>query len=702
MESRWSDRDANQYVERYAERAGEALALRVYTSHLIGSDPALVLHGGGNTSLKGLHTTLLGDRVEALWVKGSGSDLDRIEPRGFPALDLAYLRRLRALDALSDEEMVNQLRTHLFDASAPNPSVETLFHAFLPHPWIDHTHADAIVALTNQPEPERRLREALGPKVGIVPYAMPGLSLAKLAAQVFEQDPAVEALILLKHGLFTFADDARTSYERTIRYVDLAERALAAAQQRTVSVSSLDQTQQARERWAALAPIVRGALAQPTGNPDRPWRRMLLDFRTDAELLDLLAAPDCPRLAAEGPLTPDHVLRTKAYPLLILEPAWDDSARFRNQLDAALDEYRQAYDAYFEREQRRAGRSLTKLNPNPTVLMLPGLGLVGVGPTARDAAIVADIAEHTVRIKAAADALGQYQGLDESDIFDVEYWSLEQAKLGRAVDLPLGGQVALVSGAAGAIGLGIAQRLLDAGAHLALTDLDLAALERTAQRLAPAGSDRLLLRPMDVTVEGSVRAAVLAVCARFGGLDLCVPNAGVARVGPLVETTAEQFRSHTEVNALGTFLTIREAARVMIEQRLGGNLVVNATKNVFAPGAQFGAYSASKAAGYQLGKVAALELAAHNIRVNLVNADAVFGDGATPSGLWQTVGPDRARSRGLAPDELPGYYRQRNLLKAEIRAEHVGNAIVFFASNQTPTTGATLPIDGGIPEAFPR
>jgi NAD(P)-dependent dehydrogenase (short-subunit alcohol dehydrogenase family) len=345
---------------------------------------------------------------------------------------------------------------------------------------------------------------------------------------------------------------------------------------------------------------------------------------------------------------------------------------------------------------------VTKLNSNPTVLLLPGVGLVGVGPTARDAAIVADIAEHTVRIKAAADILGRYEGLKESDIFDVEYWSLEQAKLGRLIELPLAGQVALITGGAGAIGLGIARRLLESGAHVALTDRDASALDRAGQRLAPNGSGRLLLARMDVTDEASTQAAIRAVCAHFGGLDLCVPNAGVAQVGAIVETTTELFRFQTEVNAVGCFLTIREAARVMIEQRLGGNVVVNATKNVFAPGAQFGAYSASKAAGHQLGKVAALELAVHGIRVNLLNADAVFGDEATPSGLWQTVGADRARSRGLAPDELPAYYRQRNLLKAEIRAEHVGNAVVFFASAQTPTTGATLPIDGGIPEAFPR
>jgi rhamnulose-1-phosphate aldolase/alcohol dehydrogenase len=712
MVSRWSDRDARRYVERYGEAWGEALALRVYTSHLIGVDPDLVLHGGGNTSLKGEVTTPPGDRREALWVKGSGSDLDRIEPSGFPAVDLAHLRRLRSLDELSDEEMVNQLRTHLFKASAPNPSVETLLHAFLPHQWVDHTHADAILALTNQPDGEQMVREALGPRVGLVPYVMPGFSLAKLAAAVFEQDPTVEALVLMKHGLFTFGDDARTSFERTIRYVHLAERFV-----RRPILPSVPQDQargrlddrrhptwvaEREARWPKLAPLVRGQLAQPTGDPDRAWRRMLLDFRTSPEMLALLAAPACARLSQQGPLTPDHVLRTKAYPLFLSEPVVDDPERFRVELAEAIAAYRAAYDAYFERQAGRTGRSLTKLNPDPTVLLLPGLGLVGVGPTAHEASIGADIAEHTLRIKAAADALGRYEGLPEADIFDVEYWSLEQAKLGRASEFLLAGQVALITGGAGAIGVGIAARLLEAGAHVALADLDEAGLQRASARLIGGHPERLLTLRVDVTDEASVRAGLDAVCARFGGLDICVPNAGIAHVDPLLELSAETFRRVQEVNTLGYFLTIREAARVMVAQGTGGNIVVNASKNAFAPGAQFGAYSASKAADLQLGKVAALELAGHGIRVNMVNADGVFGDRATPSGLWRDVGPARARSRGLPLEELPGYYRRRNLLKAEVRAEHVGNAVVFFAANLTPTTGATLPVDGGLPEAFPR
>src|SRR5262252_763983 len=283
MENRWNDPEARQFVDRLAEKWGEQLALRVYTSRLIGRDPDLVMHGGGNTSLKGAVKPLVGDEVEALFIKGSGWDLDAIEPPGLPAVDLAHLRRLRALASLSDEEMVNQLRTHLFDAGAPNPSVETLLHAFLPHRFIDHTHADVALVVTNQPVDESAalVAEAFGPRWAIVPYIMPGFALAKLAAEVFERDPGVEGLVLLNHGLFTFADDARTAYDRMIAGVDRAEKLVAQrrkdAARATVAVGI--ELADAERAAARLAPILRAALAEPTGDGDRPWRRWVLEYR---------------------------------------------------------------------------------------------------------------------------------------------------------------------------------------------------------------------------------------------------------------------------------------------------------------------------------------------------------------------------------------------------------------------------------------
>jgi rhamnose utilization protein RhaD (predicted bifunctional aldolase and dehydrogenase)/NAD(P)-dependent dehydrogenase (short-subunit alcohol dehydrogenase family) len=585
------------------------------------------------------------------------------------------------LPALTDEAMVNELRVNLFDAAAPNPSVETLLHAFLPHRYVDHTHADIALVLTNQPagEAEALAREAFGPRWGIVPYAMPGLALAKLSAEVFEKDPTVEGLVLLNHGLFTFADDARTSYERMIEAVNRAERFVEArakeAGRSVVQVAArTGGADQPDEGVAKLAPILRGALAEP-GADGRPVR-MLLEARSGEEVLGALARSDAALLAARGPLTPDHVIRTKG-PALFLEgplPLSDEGA-LRDRVTRAVAAYREQYNRYFEENKGRARGSVTKLDATPRVVLAPGIGVIAAGRSKAAARIAADIAEHTVTAKAIANSIGRYTALSEGDLFEMEYWSLEQAKLGKAKEPPLAGQAALVTGAAGAIGFGIAKQLIAAGAHVLVSD---------------------------VTDEASVARGFTEASRLYGGVDILVLNAGVAHVSSIEGLEAEAFKKVADVNLVGSFLVLREGARLFRRQGTGGNIIINSSKNVFSPGAEFGAYSASKAGAHQLGKVAALELAAIGVRVNMINADAVFGDERRPSGLWQEVGPSRARSKGLDPSSLKEHYQKRNLLKAAITAEHVGNAVVFFATDQTPTTGATLPVDGGIPEAFPR
>jgi NAD(P)-dependent dehydrogenase (short-subunit alcohol dehydrogenase family) len=345
---------------------------------------------------------------------------------------------------------------------------------------------------------------------------------------------------------------------------------------------------------------------------------------------------------------------------------------------------------------------VTKLDSTPRVILVPGVGVFTAGRSKADARIAADITEHTLRAKATANDVGHYVALSDGDLFDMEYWVLEQAKLGKGKDAPLAGQVALVTGALGAIGFGICRQLVGAGAHVVLADLDAERLETARAELDPKGKGIAGTLVMDVTDETAVARGFDDLCREYGGLDVLVLNAGIAHVSALTDLDAAALRRVVDVNFHGYFLVLREAARLMQRQGTGGNVIVNSSKNVFAPGADFGAYSASKAAGHQLAKVAALELAPHGIRVNLINADAVFGNDARPSGLWQEVGPARAKSRGMDPKELQEFYRQRNLLKARVTPEHVGNAVVFFATNQTPTTGATLPVDGGVPEAFPR
>jgi rhamnulose-1-phosphate aldolase/alcohol dehydrogenase len=696
MESRWSEEDAAEFLARYRE-LGEPLALRVYTSRLIGAEPEWVLHGGGNTSVKARARDLFGREIDVLHVKGSGSDLASIEPAGLPALRLEPLVALRALDALSDEDMVAEQRRALVDASAPNPSIETLLHAFLPARFVDHSHADAILALTNQPDGERVVRTLYGDRVGWVPYVMPGFALAKRAVEVFEKNPAVEGLVLEKHGLFTFGDDARTSYERHVALVDRARQLIAS---RVEGRRPLDARPVVAMRdWEEIAPIVRGALARPTGDPDHPFARLVLERRSSDEILHFAAADQGPMLAAAPPITPDHVIRTKGPYLFVERPPYANATALREKLEQEIGAYRRRYAEYFARSCAARGVERTLLDPTPRVLVLPGIGLVAAGETRAAACIAADIAEHTVRTKIWATALGQYEGLSELDLFDVEYWSLEQAKLGRGAPPPLAGQVALITGGAGAIGEGVARELVRAGAQVLLVDKDEARLEATRARVGPRDCETFAA---DVAAEGEIRDAFRRAAELYGGVDVVVVNAGIARAGALAELELEDFQAAVDVNLTGAFLTLREAFAQLKLQATGGNVVVVSTKNVFAPGAEFGAYSASKAGAHQLGRVAALEGAPLGVRVNLVNADAVFGPAENPSGLWQEVGPARAAARGLEPAQLEEFYRQRNLLHARVTPEHVGRAVVFFARQDTPTTGAVLPVDGGLPEAFPR
>ena len=471
MKSGWTKDGAQQAIERFGEQHGEDLALRVYTSRLIGSDPNLVLHGGGNTSLKATRISLLGDLVDVLFVKGSGAPLDAVEPQDLPGLELEPLRRLRGLESLSDDEMLNQLRTHLLEASSPNPSVETLLHAFLPHRFVDHSHADAVLALTNQPEGEALAREALGERVVVVPYIMPGLPLAKAVADALEKQPAAQAAVLLKHGLCSFAEEARTSYELHIELVDLCEQYLArklSARPVLTARPGSAASNSPESRVAAAAPILRGLLAEATDDEDHPHRHWVMEWRGNPAVLEFCSSEQARELVRHGPLTPDHVIWTKALPLYVDDPDWDEPERLSERLGHAVVEYRRTYDRYFDECAKAKGVNLAKLDSTPRVVLLPGAGALCFGRSKREARIAADITEHTLAVKAHAQAVGGYEAASPSDLFDVEVWRLERAKLGSSGERPLDRQVVLVTGGAGAIGIGVADVCAAAGAHVVL------------------------------------------------------------------------------------------------------------------------------------------------------------------------------------------------------------------------------------------
>ena len=702
MKNLFDEKEAQEFVARYPAIPAE-LALRTYSSRLIGKERGLVLHGGGNSSVKIRMKNILGELRDVLFVKGSGVDLATIEPSGFVGLELDPLRKLPSLRSLSEGEMENQLQVHKVSFASPNPSVEALLHAFLPARYIDHTHADSILVLTNQKQGENFLQQALGPKVSVLPYLTPGFLLAKAVLERYEQNPGVEAIVVVHHGIFTFGEDVRVAYERMIHYVGKAEEFIAEKMREKVFMPlrrDLASPPDFALSVARFSQVARGTCAfRAEGGY---LRRFLVETRSAADLVEASLLPEARDLCSSGVLTPDHVTRTKNV-WVFMEGIPEDDPALQQRVREAVGGYTANYDRYFSAQVagKKIGRE--KLDPYPRVFLVAGVGIVTLGFTRKAAQIAADIAEHTLRAKLMAGALGEYVPISDSHIFDMEYWSMQQKKLDRTPPPLLQGQVAIVTGAAGAIGYGIADRLLAAGAVVVISDIDQPGLQKVHFILAKRyGDNRVESIVFDVTDFKSVEDAFIEISGRLGGLDLIVPNAGIAHVARIEELDPLKFEQVVAVNLKGTFNVIKASVPVFKKQGTGGNIVVISSKNVFDPGAAFGAYSASKAGAHQISKIAALELAELGVRVNLVSPDAVFGDDEIPSKLWELVGPERMKSRGLDPQGLREYYRQRNLLKIQVTAEHVGNAVVFFASEGTPTTGATLPVDGGVPAAFPR
>ena len=676
MESRFSEDEARAYVAKYADKHNADIALRVYTSRLIGQDPALVLHGGGNTSCKTRVTDDVGDEVDVLCVKGSGADLSDVEPAGLPAVRLLPLLALRKLGALSDEDMVNAQRSRLLNAAAPTPSVETLLHAFLPHKFIDHSHADAILSLVDQPGAEAVCRECFGDRFGIVPYVMPGFALAKLAAEVYEKNPRVEGLLLLKHGLFTFGDTAKLSYERHIAAVHEAESF--ANKRRSRSTSSAVPPAPA-VAYAELAPLLRGLLGEGK-------RRYHLHLRQSSDIHDFLSDEKLESLSQIGCATPDHVIRTKRYPLVLkLDQARPAHAQ-RRAIEDGLAAYRNNYRAYVARQSVRKGGSIKPLDPDPRVILVPGVGVIGVGGSDKAARVAADIYEHTISVIRGAEAIGHYEVLPEDDIFDMEYWSLEQAKLGQGAKKPLEGRIVYITGAAHGIGAATARAFAQQGATLYLVD-------RAAEPLAKLAKElRCAHQALDLTEEAAVRASIDHAVQAFGGLDGVISNAGTAPQGRIGECSTEALEASLRINFFAHQWVASAASAVFQRQGLGGFLLFNASKAAWNPGADFGPYAIPKAALLALMKQYALEYGKDGIRANAINADRIRTHLLDPADV-----AERARARGLEPD---AYYKS-NLLAREVTGDDVAQAFVSLALAES-TTGSVITVDGGNIAASPR
>ena len=679
MNSAWVDADAKRCVDHYAAAGINAdLALRVYTSRLLGRDPALVLHGGGNTSVKTTARDLLGETVEVIHVKGSGWDMAQIEPAGLPAVRLAPLRKARSLSVLSDVEMVAILRSNLLDPAAPTPSVETLLHAFLPHKFVDHTHSSAVLSIANQPDSQSICREVYAGRVALVPYVMPGFALSVRAAEIYEEQPDVEGLILLNHGIFTFGRTAKESYERMIALISLAERRRPAGKRQVFMATVLPPDS---APVAEVAPILRGACAIADPQAQGAYQRMVLDFRTSPLILQYVNGRELGRYSQSGVVTPDHTIRTKNRPLIAPPAPRPLPKSFAEELRAAIARFVAEYHAYFARHNARQKAPKRPLDPMPRVVLVPGLGLFGLGHNWREARIAADIAESTVQTITDAEAIGRFQSLAENDLFDMEYWSLEQAKLGKQIPKPLEGQVAVITGGGGTIGAATGKLFAHNGAEIALLDLDEAAAQAAARGIGPAA----MAVQCDVTDAASVAAAFEAVTARFGGVDIVISNAGAAWQGRIGQVDEAILRRSFEINFFAHQKIAQAAVRIMLAQQTGGTLLFNVSKQAVSPGADFGPYGLPKAATLFLVRQYALDHGRDGIRANAVNADRIRSGLLTPEMIAA-----RAAARGMSEQD----YMAGNLLKREVTAQDVAQAFLHHALALKTTADVTT-VDGG-------
>ncbi|MFN2645928.1 MAG: bifunctional aldolase/short-chain dehydrogenase [Burkholderiales bacterium] len=651
MKSLWRDDEAAQF--------SGPLGPRVYTSRLLGRDKSLVLHGGGNTSVKLREKNLFGEDEDILYVKGSGWDLETIEAPGFTPVALGYVRRLAGLPSLSDPQMVNELNTHTLRAGAPSPSVETILHAILPHTYVDHTHADAVLSVSNAPEGEKRVREIYGERVVVIPYIMAGFDLAAYCAREFPRQAgrSTIGMVLLSHGIFSFGKDARESYERMIELVSMAEEYLQRKGAWHVSSPAARPAVPKREEIAAL----RQAVSDKAGVP------LLTRVNDSPKFVGFAQHADIVQLSQQGPATPDHVIRTKPFPMLGRDVAG----------------YARTYREYFERHATQAKEKKTILDAAPRMVLDASLGFAALGRTAKDTAIVEELYEHTIDVILRAEALGGWRALDARHTFDIEYWDLEQAKLKKSGTPPaFTGEVVVVTGAASGIGKACAESFFKRGAAVVALDRNpsIATLWHRADVLGVV---------CDLTDAKAIDAALDAAVKRYGGSDMLVLNAGIFPSSqPIASIPAESWRSAMTVNVEANLLVMQACHPLLKLAPRGGRVVVIGSKNVPAPGPGAAAYSASKAALNQLARVAALEWAKDGIRINSLHPNQVFD-----TALWtEEILASRAKAYGLTIEQ----YKKNNLLRTEVSSKDVAElAAEMCGPLFAKTTAAQVPVDGG-------
>lgn len=660
----------------------DPVAELVYRSNLLGSDPRITNFGGGNTSAKVMETDpLTGEQVEVLWVKGSGGDLGTMKRAGLASL---YQDRILSLEArykagLHEDEIVPLYSHCTFGLNPTACSIDTPLHSFIPRKHVDHLHADAMIAIAAAEDSERLTAEIFGGEVGWVPWKRPGFELGLMLRDLYESNPSLKGAVMGSHGFICWADTSRECYELTL---SLINKAITYLEARVPARQKLSPNPDSN--WTEFLPVLRGKVAFN-------GQRLIAHIDDSPEVMEFLAHPKRDELARLGTSCPDHFLRTKIRPLVLTSTA---------SLDDALEAYRADYAAYYERCKRPNSPAMR--NPNPSVVLVDGMGMVTFGKTKHEAKVTGEFYRRAIEVMRGAEALTKYTSLPEQEAFDIEYWLLEEAKLKRMPpEKEFSRQIAVITGAAQGIGLSTARRLAEGGACVVLLDFNEEKLNEAVASVESVAPHHVLGVVTDVTSNAALEAAFEKAILAFGGVDICVVNAGNARRGTVADTTDEDYALLSDLLMKAYFTTMRAATQIMIRQGTGGSIVVVGSKNAVAVGSNAAIYSAAKAFELHLMRTAANDLAKHGIRSNAVNPDAVLQG----SGIWSDAWREQtAKSLGISIDELPEYYRKRSMLGVAVEPDHIAEAICWLASEKrsSRTTGATIPVDGGVREGFLR
>jgi len=670
LKNNWSKSSAKKYIKKYKNIGfSKDLALRVYTTRLLGRNKELVLHGGGNTSVKTTIKDIDGKKYNVLCVKGSGWDMADIEPEGLPAVKLEPLIALKNKKYLSDEDMVSYQKRNLINIKAPNPSVETFLHAFLPFKFVDHTHADAVLNATNRPGGLNFCKKVFGNKVSIVPYVMPGFMLAKKINEIYSINPNINCLILMNHGIFTFADDAKEAYDLMIKYVSQAERAI-----NKLKVKKIKQIKNFSTRFNAheIAPIIRGLLSN---NKDQ---KFVVNYRLNKHLKYFMNGKNVRSYSSKGTATPDHVIRVKPFPLIITPKKNSSIDEFKVTAKKAFENYRKKYINYFNVNKNKVKGKKVMLDTSPRVVLVQNVGVFTIGKDLNAAKIAGDLTETNAKVIASVEETSAYKFIPEKDIFDVEYWSLEQAKINKPKKI-LEGNVVVITGSTGTIGFETYKMFKSYGAEVVLLDYNLERLKDLQSKI------KELCIHCDVRNKKSVKKVFNQICEKYGGIDILISNAGTATNGAIGEIDDNVLRQSFEDNFFSHQNCASEAIKIMKKQNINGCLLFNISKQSVNPGKNFGPYGLPKSALLSLCKQYAVDYGSYGIRSNGVNADRIRS-GLMNDKMIRT----RAKARSVSTDD----YMRENLLLNEVKAEDVAKAFFHLATSKK-TTGAVLTVDGG-------